>query len=132
MLFSSIPFLYYFLPAVLIVYFLVPKVLKNTVLLLFSLIFYGWGEPMYLFLMMGSILLFYGCGLAIGKSNTHKWKRIWLIVSVVVSLSLLAVFKYADFFVESFNSVTGLSIPTSPHSPLKWSLSPLRISGSTP
>ena len=111
MLFSSIPFLYYFLPAVLIVYFLVPKVLKNTVLLLFSLIFYGWGEPMYLFLMMGSILLFYGCGLAIGKSNTHKWKRIWLIVSVVVSLSLLAVFKYADFFVESFNSVTGLSIP---------------------
>ena len=111
MLFSSIPFLYYFLPAVLIVYFLVPKVLKNTVLLLFSLIFYGWGEPMYLFLMMGSILLFYGCGLAIGKINTHKWKRIWLIVSVVVSLSLLAVFKYADFFVESFNSVTGLSIP---------------------
>ena len=111
MLFSSIPFLYYFLPAVLIVYFLVPKVLKNTVLLLFSLIFYGWGEPMYLFLMMGSILLFYGCGLAMGKSITQKWKKIWLIVSVVVSLSLLAVFKYADFFVESFNSVTGLSIP---------------------
>ena len=111
MLFSSIPFLYYFLPAVLIVYFLVPKVLKNTVLLLFSLIFYGWGEPMYLFLMMGSILLFYSCGLAMGKSTTQKWKMIWLIVSVVVSLSLLAVFKYADFFVESFNSVTGLSIP---------------------
>ena len=66
MLFSSIPFLYYFLPAVLIVYFLVPKALKNTVLLVFSLVFYAWGEPKYVVLMIASILLFYGCGLAIG------------------------------------------------------------------
>ena len=111
MLFSSIPFLYYFLPAVLIVYFLVPKCLKNTVLLLFSLFFYGWGEPVYLFLMVGSILLFYGCGIAIGKAKEHKWKKFWLTVSVVVSLSLLGVFKYADFFVSSVNAATGLSIP---------------------
>ena len=111
MLFSSIPFLYYFLPAVLIVYFLVPRVLKNTVLLVFSLVFYGWGEPKYLFLMMGSILLFYLCGLAIGRSKTRPWQKFWLIVSVVVSLTLLGIFKYADFFVESFNAVTGLSIP---------------------
>ena len=111
MLFSSIPFLYYFLPAVLIVYFLVPRVLKNTVLLVFSLVFYGWGEPKYLFLMMGSILLFYLCGLAIGLSKTRPWQKFWLIVSVVVSLTLLGIFKYADFFVESFNAVTGLSIP---------------------
>ncbi len=111
MLFSSIPFLYYFLPAVLIVYFLVPRVLKNTVLLVFSLVFYGWGEPKYLFLMMGSILLFYLCGLAIGQSKTRPWQKFWLIVSVVVSLTLLGIFKYADFFVESFNAVTGLSIP---------------------
>ena len=111
MLFSSIPFLYYFLPAVLIVYILVPRVLKNTVLLVFSLVFYGWGEPKYLFLMMGSILLFYLCGLAIGRSKTRPWQKFWLIVSVVVSLTLLGIFKYADFFVESFNAATGLSIP---------------------
>jgi alginate O-acetyltransferase complex protein AlgI len=111
MLFSSIPFLYYFLPAVLIVYFLVPKSLKNAVLLLFSLFFYGWGEPVYLFLMVGSILLFYGCGIAIDRAKERKWKKFWLTVSVVVSLSLLGVFKYADFFVSSVNAATGLSIP---------------------
>ena len=111
MLFSSIPFLYCFLPAVVLVYFLVPRTLKNTVLLLFSLLFYAWGEPRYVFLMIGTIALFYGCGLAIGKAATQKWKKIWLTVSVVISLGLLAVFKYADFFVENVNAVTGLSIP---------------------
>ena len=69
MLFSSIPFLYYFLPAVLILYFLVPKVLKNTVLLAASLVFYGWGEPKLLWLMVFTIALFYGCGLAIGYAK---------------------------------------------------------------
>ena len=111
MLFSSIPFLYYFLPAVLIVYFLVPRVLKNTVLLVSSLIFYGWGEPKLLFLMIFTIALFYGCGLAIGHCTTAKWKKLWLIVSVVISVALLGLFKYADFFIGSFNSVTGLSVP---------------------
>ena len=72
MLFSSIPFLYYFLPAMLIVYFLVPKVLKNTVLLISSLIFYAWGEPRYVVLMVASIAMFYGCGLAIGKAAAHR------------------------------------------------------------
>ncbi len=111
MLFSSIPFLYYFLPAVLIVYFAVPKSLKNTVLLLFSLVFYAWGEPKYVFLMLATIALFYFCGLAIGKAQKQSWKKFWLVVSVVISLGLLGVFKYADFFVDSFNAATGLSIP---------------------
>ena len=111
MLFSSIPFLYYFLPAVLIVYFLVPRFLKNTVLLVFSLFFYGWGEPVYLLLMTASILLFYGCGLAIGRCRQPRWKKFWLVASVVVSLTLLGIFKYADFFISSVNAVTGLSIP---------------------
>ena len=111
MLFSSIPFLYYFLPIVLIVYFLVPKAAKNAVLLVSSLIFYAWGEPKYVFLMIATIALFYGCGLAIGKAEKQSWKKFWLIVSVVISLALLAVFKYADFFVDSFNKATGLSIP---------------------
>ena len=110
MLFSSIPFLYYFQPAVLIAYFLVPRFLKNTVLLVSSLVFYGWGEPKLLFLMIFTIGLFYGCGLAIGKAETKQWKKFWLIVSVVISVALLGIFKYADFFISSFNSVTGLSV----------------------
>ena len=111
MLFSSIPFLYYFLPAVLITYFLVPKCLKNTVLLVFSLIFYSWGEPKYVFLMIATILLFYGCGLAIGRCASKGWKKFWLLVSVVLSLSLLAVFKYADFLVGNVNGILGTQIP---------------------
>ena len=111
MLFSSIPFLYYFLPTVLLLYFLVPRGLKNTVLLISSLFFYAWGEPIYVFLMIGTICLFYFCGIAIGKSKTDKMKKLWLTVSVVISLALLGIFKYADFFVDSFNAVTGLSIP---------------------
>ena len=111
MLFSSIPFLFYFLPAVLIVYFLVPNFLKNGVLLAFSLFFYGWGEPKYVVLMVASILMFWGCGLAIGRTEERKRKKFWLLVSVVVSLGLLGIFKYADFFIASVNSVTGLSLP---------------------
>ena len=111
MLFSSIPFLYYFLPAVILVYFLVPGKLKNTVLLLFSLLFYGWGEPKLLFLMIFTIAMFFVCGLLIEGAKTATWKKIWLIVSVVISLALLGIFKYADFFIDSFNAVTGLSVP---------------------
>ena len=111
MLFSGIPFLYCFLPLVVLVYFLVPRGLKNTVLLLFSLVFYGWGEPKYVFLMLATIAAFYGCGLAIHKAETVRWKKVWLIVAVAVGIGLLAVFKYADFFIENFNGVTGLSVP---------------------
>ena len=111
MLFSSIPFLFYFLPAVVLLYFLVPFKLKNTVLLLFSLVFYAWGEPKYVFLMIATILIFYFCGLAIDKCTQKKWKKVWLIVSVVVGLGFLGIFKYADFFIESFSAATGISIP---------------------
>ena len=111
MLFSGIPFLFYFLPVVLGLYFLAPRKLKNTVLLLSSLVFYAWGEPKYVVLMIATILLFWLCGLAIGKAATEKRKKLWLTVSVVVSLGLLGLFKYADFFVSSFNAVTGLSVP---------------------
>ena len=111
MLFSSIPFLYYFLPAVLIVYFAVPKRIKNAVLLLSSLIFYGWGEPKYVILMIATIAAFYFCGLGIGRAKSRKTQKIWLTVSVVIGIALLTVFKYADFFLQSFAAVTGLSIP---------------------
>ena len=111
MLFSGIPFLYYFLPAVLILYFLVPWKLKNAVLLLSSLFFYGWGEPKLLFLMVFTIALFYLCGLAIGRAKAQKGKRFWLSVSVVISIALLGLFKYADFFIGSLNSITGMGLP---------------------
>ena len=111
MVFSSIPFLYYFLPAVLFLYFFVSKGAKNAVLLAFSLIFYGWGEPKLLGLMVVTIAVFYGCGLAIGKAERKAWKKVWLVVSIVVGLGLLAIYKYADFFISSVNAVTGLSMP---------------------
>ena len=95
MLFSSIPFLYYFLPLVLMVYFLAPKSWRNGILLLTSLIFYGWGEPKYLILMAASIVAFYGFGLAIERG---KRKKFWLTLSVVTGVVLLGVFKYAGFF----------------------------------
>ena len=109
MVFSSIPFLYYFLPAVIICYFLSPQKLKNTVLLLLSLLFYAWGEPRYVLLMAVTILSFYLCGLAIGK--WEKYKKFFLILSVVIGIGLLGVFKYADFFISSFSAATGISIP---------------------
>ena len=111
MLFSSIPFLFYFLPAVLIFYFLVPRWLKNAVLLIFSLIFYAWGEPKYVLLMIATIGLFFGCGLAIEKSRTENAKKCWLMVSVVLSVALLAIFKYADFLIGNVNSLVGTAIP---------------------
>lgn len=109
MLFSSIPFLYYFLPVVLAVYFLAPRRAKNGVLLAASLIFYGWGEPKYLALMVAAILVYYGCGIAIGQSK--KGKKFLLFLSIAFGVGLLAVFKYADFFISSMASVTGLSLP---------------------
>ena len=111
MLFSSIPFLYYFLPAVLIVYFLVPRQLKNTVLLVFSLVFYGWGEPKLLFLMIATIVAFYLCGLATGRAKSHKWKKFFMVLAVAIGIGLLCIFKYADFFISSVNAATGLGLP---------------------
>lgn len=111
MLFSSVTFLYYFLPAVVLLYFLVPRKGKNAVLLLSSLIFYGWGEPKLLFLMLFTIAMFYGCGIAIGRAQAQRKKKFWLTVSIVISISLLALFKYADFFIGNFNALTGLSMP---------------------
>lgn len=111
MLFSSIPFLYYFLPAVLLIYFIAPKGLKNAVLLIASLIFYAWGEPKYVLLMAVSILLGYIFGILIEKFSKTGYSKLFLALSAVTSLGFLAYFKYADFFIENFNAVTGLSSP---------------------
>ena len=98
MLFSSNVFLFVFLPAVMLLYYISPVRLRNTVLLLFSLFFYGWGEPVYLFLMIGDILLNYVCGLWIhAERQKGKTGKLPLITGIVLNLLLLAYFKYANF-----------------------------------
>ena len=111
MIFSSIPFLYYFLPVVLLVYGLTPRVGKNAVLLLFSLVFYGWGEPKYLAVMLACTALGYGFGLALGRAGRPGVRKALLAASVLSSLSFLVYFKYADFFLSNFNALTGASLP---------------------
>ena len=112
MLFSSIPFLYTFLPCVLILYFLVPGWLKNTVLLLSSLFFYAWGEPRFVVFMVIAIVQGYVFGLLAEKFRDRpKQAKLCLWASAVVSLELLGYCKYADFFISGFNTLTGLSLP---------------------
>ena len=118
MLFSSIPFLYRFLPVTMLVYFLIPSgwkcsiKLKNAWVMLASFFFYGWGEPRFLIIMLASITQGYVFALLIDRfSSSKRLKRLFLGLSVVISLGLLCYFKYADFFIGTVNSLTGLSIP---------------------
>ena len=108
MIFSSIPFIYYFLPCVLLAFYLMPKAGRNGVLLLFSLLFYAWGEPRYLVVMLAATVLGYGFGLAMERFP--KAKKGILIASVASSLSFLLCFKYADFFLENLGALTGRPI----------------------
>ena len=110
MVFSSLLFLFRFLPAVLILYFLAPRRWRNLVLLLFSLAFYAWGEPVYIILMLVSILVSYTGGILVDRflrQGRSRSARVALIGSSVVSLSLLGFFKYADFVIGTVNSLTG-------------------------
>jgi len=115
MVFSGIPFLYYFLPCVLLVYFVVPKFCRNFVLMLFSLLFYAWGEPVYVFLMLASILLGYITGILLEKSMEKGWRIVTtgrlLAGSVFVFAGLFVFFKYTDFFISNINGLTGSDIP---------------------
>lgn len=107
MVFSGIPFLYYFLPIFLIVYFVVPTKAKNVVLLLASLFFYGFGEPRFVPVLLFAIVQGFLFGLLIEKERHAK---LCMVLSICISLSILCVCKYANFFVENFNAVTGLSV----------------------
>lgn len=111
MLFSGITFLYYFLPLAMGLYFAVPKRVKNWVLLLSSLVFYGWGEPRYVMLMGISILSGYGFGMLVERYRQQRAGKILCGISIGVSLSFLLCFKYADFFIRNFRAATGLEIP---------------------
>lgn len=112
MLFSSIPFLFYFLPCVFVLYFLVPMRWKNTVLLLASLFFYAWGEPKFVVFMLASIVQGYVLARLVEKYRADRGRaKLFLTLSLVFSLGLLGYCKYADFFLSGFNALTGLHIP---------------------
>ena len=111
MVFSSLTFLLFYLPAVLAVYYLALAKLKNLVLFVFSLLFYAWGEPVYVGLMIFSTVLDYCCGRAAEAYRGTKKAKAALIVSVTVNLGLLCLFKYTDFLLTTINGVFGLSIP---------------------
>ncbi|MDR1589305.1 MAG: MBOAT family protein [Oscillospiraceae bacterium] len=116
MLFSSDTFLYYFLPAVLALYFIAPMPrgstsVRNTVLLLASVVFYAWGGPSYALLMLGQVLSGWGFGLLIDRWRGRRpLARAALIGSIVVGIGGLMFFKYTDFFIENVNSLLGLSV----------------------
>lgn len=113
MLFSSVTFLYYFLPVTLLIYFVVPKNWKNAILFLASFLFYFWGEPKYSILMAASILAGYFGGYIIQaareKAGEKRAKRV-TAAAVFIPLSFLAIFKYADFGISTINSMTGSDI----------------------
>ena len=105
MLFSSMTFLYYFLPIVILLYFIVPFRFKNFVLFCASLFFYFWGEPVYTVIMVFTALSGWLHGLLIDKFRGTKMSKVWVTSSIVVSLAVLGLFKYSDFFVETWNGL---------------------------
>ena len=111
MVFSSLTFLLCFLPAVLLIYFAVPRKAKNAVLFLASLVFYAWGEPVYVVLMIFSTILDYTCGRLVEKFRGTSKKKIGLIISVCCNLGLLIFFKYSDFFIATINGIFKTTIP---------------------
>lgn len=110
MVFSSMTFLWIFLPLVFALSLVIrrPK-FQNILLLVFSLIFYAWGEPTYVFLLLASVILNWALGLCIDRYQEHK--KAFLILDIVANLSLLGYFKYTDFFLNTVNKLAGTSIP---------------------
>lgn len=115
MLFSSTTFLFAFLPIVLITYYIVPRITRNLVLFIFSLVFYAWGEPVYIVLMIASTIVAYVTGLLADKQRKNAKKYtplIAMIGAVVWNIGLLLFFKYTDFFIGAANSIFGTQIKT--------------------
>lgn len=115
MVFSGITFLFYFLPCVLLVYFLAPSKLKNAVLLFFSLFFYAWGEPVYVVLMLCSILICYIAGILLEKTLEQPigpfTPKVVLGCTVCLFTGVFILFKYTDFIIANINAATGADIP---------------------
>ena len=112
MVFSSLPFLFFYLPAVLAVYRLTPLKLRNLCLLAVSLLFYGWGEPVYISIMLLSIAVDYTHGILVERwRDNDRRARMAVASSVFFNLAILVFFKYWDFLAKSVNSLTGLGLP---------------------
>ena len=107
MLFSSITFIYFFLPILLIVYFITPTKYKNLILLIFSLIFYFLGEPKYIIVLILSCLINYYLSKLIEK---NKLSKLFLIISIVYNVGQLLIFKYTDFFIQNINNIFNSNI----------------------
>ena len=112
MVFSTLTFLYVFFPVCLGLYFLMPTLrAKNTALLLMSLVFYAWGDPVCVLLMMFTAFANYFCGLRIAAAKDQTVQKRWLAVSVVASLAFLVFFKYTGFFLSNLNRIPGVRLP---------------------
>ena len=123
MVFSSITFLFAFLAAVLLLYFVCPLKGKNWLLALSGLVFYAWGEPVYIFLMLFSTLVDYTAGRVIDRYRDHPGiRKAALIVSIVIELSLLGVFKYSALLINTINGIFGLQL-FNPNLPLPVGIS---------
>ncbi|MEK3945261.1 MULTISPECIES: MBOAT family O-acyltransferase [unclassified Paenibacillus] len=112
MVFSSLLFLFLFLPAVLALYYVSPWRIKNLILFLSSLVFYAWGEPVYIVIMLLSTITDYSFGLLLSRPKLTAVQRKWIVVSsVIINLGLLSYFKYADFLIQNINGLLGTHIP---------------------
>lgn len=112
MVFSTLVFLFVFFPITLLVYYFVPGRFRNLWLFLISLFFYGWGEPIYIILMLITITVNYISGILIEKNrDDDKKARTILVINTVICLGFLGFFKYTDLFIDTINSIFGLSIP---------------------
>ena len=113
MVFSSFVYLLAFFPIVLVLYYVLPKKVRNLLLLIFSLLFYAWGEPIYVLIMVLSTVIDYTNGLCIEhykKKEKPGWAKFILVLDVCFNLGILGFFKYTDFVLESINSITGAGI----------------------
>jgi alginate O-acetyltransferase complex protein AlgI len=111
MVFSSSIFIFLFLPFVFLVNIILPSKFRNYFLLIISLLFYAWGEPVYVLLMMFSIIMNHIFALLISQSTIQKRKKNYLVISVVFNIALLVFFKYIGFIITNIDSIPGIKIP---------------------
>ena len=112
MVFSSLEFMFLYFPVVLLLYFVTPLKWRNVTLFVTSLIFYGWGEPMYVFLMLATITVDYFFGWMVGKyrESNRKRARAYMIAAIVINLAILGFFKYANLVVDTITALTGVTL----------------------
>ena len=112
MVFSSLEFMFLYFPVVLLLYFVTPLKWRNVTLFVTSLIFYGWGEPLYMFLMLATITVDYFFGWMVGKyrESNRKRARAYMVAAIVINLAILGFFKYANLVVDTITALTGVTL----------------------